>query len=48
MPKTSVSPVIFKIFRIRCCVQTRSSAFGAAGPRSYWFTVFSNWADRMP
>jgi hypothetical protein len=25
MPKTSVSPVIRKIFRIRCCVQTRSS-----------------------
>jgi len=25
MPKTSVSPVIFKIFRIRGCVQTRSS-----------------------
>src|SRR6266513_1591337 len=25
MPKTCVSPVIFKIFRIRCCVQTRSS-----------------------
>ena len=24
MPKTSVSPVTFKIFRIRCCVQTRS------------------------
>src|SRR5258708_3560376 len=24
MPKTSVSPVIRKIFRIRCCVQTRS------------------------
>src|SRR4029077_3617635 len=25
MPKTSVSPAIFKIFRIRACVQTRSS-----------------------
>jgi hypothetical protein len=24
-----------------------SGTFGAAGPRSYLVTVFSNWADRM-
>jgi hypothetical protein len=33
MPKTSVSPVIFKIFRIRCRVQTRSSEPSCARTR---------------